>query len=159
MTSKPTYLGLLNAISNGETQAAGYFTAWLKLTTDPEVRTLVRIVANREAEHGLAFEKRILELGYTLIERPFPDAAEKLAYLSDPGHSDLDRLLFLGYGETREDPFGGLFNDHSIDPQTGALLGRYVAEERDTIRRLRALTEALKSRTKKSGDPDRVAAE
>jgi hypothetical protein len=159
MTSKPTYLGLLNAISNGETQAAGYFTAWLKLTTDPEVRSLVRIVANREAEHGLAFEKRILELGYTLIERPFPEAAEKLAYLSDPNHSDLDRLLFLGYGETREDPFSGLFNDHSIDPQTGALLGRYVAEERDTIRRLRALTETLRSRAKQSGDPDRVAAE
>lgn len=159
MTSKPTYLGLLNAISNGETQAAGYFTAWLKLTTDPEVRSLVRIVANREAEHGLAFEKRILELDYTLIERPFPDAAEKLAYLSDPSHSDLERLLFLGYGETREDPFGGLFNDHSIDPQTGALLGRYLAEERDTVRRLRALTESLKSRAKQSGGPDRVAAE
>ena len=47
----------------------------------------------------------------------------------------------------------------SIDPQTGALLGRYVAEERDTIRRLRALTETLRSRAKQSGDPDRVAAE
>ena len=159
MTTKPTYLGLLNAVSNGETQAAGYFNAWLRLTTDPEVRAVVRVVANREAEHGLAFEKRLLELGYDLIERAFPDAAEKLAYLSDPAHSDLDRLLFLGYGEPREDPFGGLFNDHSIDPQTGALLGRYVAEERDTIRRLRALTELLKSRAKQSGDPARVAAE
>jgi hypothetical protein len=159
MTTKPTYLGLLNAISNGETQAAGYFTAWLKLTNDSDVLSVVRIVANREAEHGLAFEKRILELGYTLIERVFPDAAEKLAYLSDPSRSDLDRLLFLGYGETREDPFGGLFDDHSIDPQTGALLGRYVAEERDTIRRLRALTALLRSRPQQSGDPGRVAAE
>jgi hypothetical protein len=33
-----------------------------------------------------------------------------------------------------------------------------TAEERDTIRRLRALTETLKSRQTQSGDPGRVAA-
>ena len=146
MPAKPTYLGLLNTISNGETQASRYFYAWLKQTTDPAVRAVVEIVANREAEHGLAFEKRILELGYSLIERPNPAADEKVAYLSDPAHSDLDRVLYLGYGEERDDPFGKLFDDHSIDPQTGALLGRFVAEERDTIRRLRALATTLKSR-------------
>jgi hypothetical protein len=146
MTTKPTYLGLLNAISNGETQAARYFKAWLAQTTDPDVRSVVQLVAVREAEHGLAFEKRIVELGYTLRDRPSPEADEKLAYLSDPARSDLDRLLFLGYGAPRDDPFGKLFDDRSIDPQTGALLGRYLAEERDTIRRLRALTETLKDR-------------
>ena len=146
MTAKPTYLGLLNAISNGETQAARYFKAWLALTTDPDVLPVVQLVAIREAEHGMAFEKRIVELGYTLIERPNPAAEEKLVYLSDSTRSDLDRLLYLGYGEPRDDPFGKLFEDHSIDPQTGALLGRYVAEERDSIRRLRSLAETLKSR-------------
>ena len=146
MTTKPTYLGLLNAISNTETQAARYFQAWLELTTDPAVRSVVQLVAVREAEHGLAFEKRILELGYTLIGRPDKKAEEKLAYLSEPAKTDLDRLLYLGYGEPRDDPFGQFFSDHTIDPQTGALLGRYIAEERDTVRRLRALTETLKSR-------------
>lgn len=146
MTTKPTYLGLLNAISNTETQAARYFQAWLELTTDPAVRSVVQVVAVREAEHGLAFEKRILELGYTLIGRPDKKAEEKLAYLSDPAKTDLDRLLYLGYGEPRDDPFGEFFSDHTIDPQTGALLGRYIAEERDTVRRLRALAETLKSR-------------
>ena len=38
---------------------------------------------NREAEHGLAFEKRVLELGYSLIERANPEAGAKLAVLSD----------------------------------------------------------------------------
>ena len=71
MSTKPSYLGLLNAVSNGETHAARYFNAWLRLTTDPEVRAVVRMVANREGEHGLAFEKRLIELGYALIERPF----------------------------------------------------------------------------------------
>jgi rubrerythrin len=147
MTTKPTYLGLLNAISNGETQAARYFKAWLDLTTDPVVRAVLQVVVNREAEHGLAFEKRLLELGYSLIERPNPEAEAKLAVLSDPNRSDLDKILYLGYGEPRDDPFGQLFNDHSIDPQTGGLLGRYIAEERDTIRRLRALAEALNNRS------------
>jgi rubrerythrin len=147
MTTKPTYLGLLNAISNGETQAAGYFKAWLDLATDPAVRSVLQVVVNREAEHGLAFEKRLLELGYSLIERPSPEAEAKLAVLSDPNRSDLDKILYLGYGEPRDDPFGQLFADHSIDPQTGGLLGRYIAEERDTIRRLRALAETLSNRS------------
>ncbi|MBV8191220.1 MAG: hypothetical protein JO339_28550, partial [Alphaproteobacteria bacterium] len=124
MTTKPTYLGLLNAISNGETQAARYFKAWLDLTADPTVRSVLQVVVNREAEHGLAFEKRLIELGYGLIERPSPDAEAKLAVLADPDRSDLDKILYLGYGEPRDDPLGRLFDDHSIDPQTGGLLGR-----------------------------------
>ncbi|MBV8190678.1 MAG: hypothetical protein JO339_25785 [Alphaproteobacteria bacterium] len=147
MTTKPTYLGLLNAISNGETQAARYFKAWLDLTSDPAVRAVLQVVVNREAEHGLAFEKRLLELGFSLIERPSAEAEAKLGVLSDPNRSDLDKILYLGYGEPRDDLFGRLFDDHSIDPQTGGLLGRYVAEERDTIRRLRALAETLKDRS------------
>jgi hypothetical protein len=50
----------------------------------------------------------------------------------------------LGYGEPRDGPFGQLFDDHSIDARTGALLGRYIAEERDTIRQLRMLSQTLK---------------
>jgi rubrerythrin len=147
-SGKPTYLGLLNAIANGEARAGRYFGAWLKLTKDPEVRRVVEIVANREAEHGFAFEKRIIELGYSLLDRPDPKADEKMAFLSNSKKGDLEKLLFLGYGEDREDPFGTFFDDHSIDPQTGALMGRYLAEERDTIRRLRALTEMLKVRAR-----------
>jgi hypothetical protein len=38
--------------------------------------------------------------------------------------------------------FDGFFRDHSIDIQTGGLLGRYIAEERDTLR----LVSACKAR-------------
>lgn len=147
MTPKPTYLGLLNAISVAETKAARYFDAWVALTDDPEVRAVVKLVAVREAEHGLAFEKRVVELGYTLIDRPDPKAEAKLAYVSQPGISDLDRLEYLGYGAPREDdPFGDFMKDRTIDIETGALMGRYIAEERDTIRRLCALAQSLKAR-------------
>ena len=43
-----------------------------------------------------------------------------------------------GGGEDAPDPFAGFFNDTTIDPETGALLGRYIAEERDSGRRLKA---------------------
>ena len=39
--------------------------------------------------------------------------------------------------------------DTTIDPQTGALLGRFIAEERDTGRRLKACYQALKNSAEK----------
>jgi hypothetical protein len=44
-----------------------------------------------------------------------------------------------------DDQFGKLFDDESIDPQTGALLGRFVAEERDSGRRLKAAYQQLEN--------------
>ena len=43
------------------------------------------------------------------------------------------------------DIFDKFFSDHSIDVQTGELLGRYIAEERDSGRRLRACYLAVKA--------------
>jgi hypothetical protein len=34
------------------------------------------------------------------------------------------------------DAFAKFFSDNTIDPETGALLGRYIAEERDSGRRI-----------------------
>jgi hypothetical protein len=44
------------------------------------------------------------------------------------------------------DIFDGVFKDHSIDIRTGELLGRYIAEERDSARLLRSCYEQLKGR-------------
>ena len=59
--------------------------------------------------------------------------------------SDLEKLDLLGYAKEREGPdvFDNFFSDHSIDITTGALLGRYIAEERDTIRMLQSCRERL----------------
>ena len=38
MTTKPTYLGLLNAIALNETRAYHYLQGWIATTPDPEVR-------------------------------------------------------------------------------------------------------------------------
>jgi hypothetical protein len=63
--------------------------------------------------------------------------------------SDLEKFEAFGYGrdgEMSRDPFKGIFDDESIDIQTGELLGRYVAEERDSGRRLRACYAVLRER-------------
>ena len=148
MTRKPSYLGLLNAIANGEAEAGVYLNAWAAVTDDPEVRHALLTVSAREHEHGAAFAKRINELGFEVQPRPDPKAAQRLRLARSATTSDLDKLEKLGFGRDPSGPdiFDRMVNDHSIDIATGALLGRYNAEERDTGRLLHALVKKLRRR-------------
>jgi len=140
MSDKPSYLGALNAIVNGERRGFEFLNAWSETSPDPDISLALKTVALREAEHAATFEKRMCELGYTLREKSDPkfDKTMKLA-CSDA--SDLEKFQKLGYDkspdETGEDQLLQLLADKSIDPQTGALLGRFIAEERDSGRILR----------------------
>ena len=139
-SKKPSYLGLLNAVSLGETRAADYLDAWISVTRDPEVERALRTVAAREREHGAAFAKRIDELGYTVQDRPEPNQAKRMR-LARSAKSDVEKLEAFGFSRDPNLPdiFDRFFKDHTIDVQTGALLGRYVAEERDTLRLLHSV--------------------
>ena len=153
MSDKPSYLGLLNAVSLAETEAHEYLTAWAAVTPHDGVKATLLTVAAREGEHGMSFAKRINELGYNL--RPGPDdpkRAERLSIACSTEMSDYDKMHTLGVARIAEDVaktgpdvFDKFFADHSIDIQTGALLGRYIAEERDSGRRLRACYLAVKA--------------
>jgi hypothetical protein len=146
VSDKPSYLGLLNAVSLAESAAHEYLTAWAAVTPHEGVKATLLTVAAREGEHGMSFAKRINELGYNL--RPGPDdpkRAERLAMACSTEMSDYDKMHALGVARIAEesgkdgpDIFDKFFADHSIDIQTGELLGRYIAEERDSGRRLRA---------------------
>ena len=149
MSDKPSYLGLLNAISLGEGNAHRYLRAWAEKISDPDVRDVIQTVAIREGEHALAFEKRLCELGYSLREKPDPNSDRAMEIVTSD-RSDLEKFEALGLGGSGggggEDPFGRMFEDTTIDIQTGELLGRYIAEERDSGRRLRACYQVLKER-------------
>lgn len=155
MTDKPSYLGLLNAISNAEGEAHCYLTAWAEATRRDDVRAVIETVALREGEHGLAFAKRMCELGFGVMKREDPKAAERMAIACSATLSDLEKFEQLGLGEPevegRPDIFAGMFADSTIDIQTGALLGRYIAEERDSGRLLRACRSALESEAASNG--------
>lgn len=152
---KPRFLGLLNEISEAERRGSVYLTTWADRCTDPEVEATLRTVAAREAEHSASFARRVVELGFRVRTRP--DNAEETHRLELVQSERDDRAIFeaLGYGKAlpadEPDIFDGYFADHTIDPATGALLGRFIAEERDSGRILRRAYADLVARTGAAG--------
>lgn len=149
MAEKPTYLGLLNTIAVVETRAHAYLTAWADVTPDPGVRTVLRTVAAREGEHGMSFAKRVNELGFNVRENDDPTFETRME-IARSDRSDLEKIealeLLRFCSADEPDVFDTMFRDHSIDIQTGALLGRYIAEERDTLRLLQGCCAQLRAR-------------
>lgn len=148
MSEKPSYLGLLNAIAVGELGGETLFQAWAATTTSHDVRCVLQTVALREGEHARAFAKRIDELGYSVRDRPDPDLAGRVQIARSTTMSDCEKFERLGFAKdpgTGPDIFARFFDDISMDIQTGELMGRYVSEERDTGRRLRACHAALRA--------------
>jgi rubrerythrin len=148
MGKKPSYLGLLNAIAFAEGEAAEYLGAWAAVTPDPDVRRALRTVCAREAEHSAAFTKRLDELGYEVIPKPSTDHAKRLRFAKST-KTDLEKLSKFGFERdpSLPDVFDKMFANHDIDVTTGALLGRYIAEERDTARLLHGLCRKLHRRS------------
>jgi hypothetical protein len=140
MSDKPSYLGALNAIVNGERRGFEFLNAWSQMSPDPDISLMLKTVALREAEHAATFEKRMCELGYTLKEKTDTNF-DKTMTLACSDVPDLTKFEKLGYDKTPderdEDQLLQLLANKSIDPQTGALLGRFIAEERDSGRILR----------------------
>ena len=166
MSDKPSYLGLLNAIAIGESQAHCYLSAWIDKTRDPDVKATLSTVAAREGEHGMSFAKRINELGYSVRARDDGGAFDKRLAIAGSDRTDLEKMEKLGLGQLdtgdKPDFFDGVFKDHSIDIKTGELLGRYIAEERDSGRLLKCCYDELKARAgkrvaKAAADDDRLA--
>ena len=147
MSEKPSYLGLLNAIAVAESSAHEYLQAWIAVTPSAEVRSVLCTVAAREGEHGMSFAKRLDELGYEVRTKADPGRAKRLE-IAGSDRSDFEKMKAFGLNrlDSRDesDLFDGFFRDHSIDIRTGELLGRYIAEERDSGRLLRSCYEQLK---------------
>ena len=144
---KPKYLGLLNAISNAESAAGVYLTAWADVTPDPNLACTLRLVAARESSHGDVFCRRIAELGFELRKKVDPKGYEILSKLANPNVSDLEKV---GDREDRDtDPFGDIrrrIAEGEFDPMTANLLTWYIAEEIDSGRRLREAYACVRER-------------
>jgi hypothetical protein len=149
---KPSYLGLLNAISLAETNAGVYLRAWADATEDDDLAATLRLVAARETSHGELFCRRLCELGYDLRRKPDPKAAALLAKYANPEISDCEKV-----GEAREeqgDPFREInaqLADGVFDPMTANMLTWYVAEERDSGKRLKAAYDCVREKADGGG--------
>ncbi len=154
MSKKPSYIGLLNAIANGERDGYELFSAWSNSTSDKLLQPTLNMIAVREMEHSWAFEKRLSELGFSL-RRTVNKSLKKQARLLKSKASDEDKFASFGIGLTSDKPQNEvdsllqILADKSIDPQTGELMGRFISEERDTGRQLAKAFRALKVRNKK----------
>jgi hypothetical protein len=159
MSEKPTFLGLLNSVSLGESAAHCYLEEWIAVTEHDGVRDTLQKVSVREGEHGKAFAKRINELGYNLKPKDDPGQAKRMEIAGSCEMTDLEKMEAFGLGRLdsgdKPDVFEKFFADKTIDPITGALLGRYIAEERDSGRLLKACYEQLCA---EAGRPPRSSA-
>ena len=154
--TKPRYLGLLNAISLGETHAGIYLRAWADATSDDDLACTLRLVAARESSHGDVFCRRLCELGYDLRPKVDAGAAERIARYANPKISDLEKIG-RSRNEVDKDPFGEIeqkMKEGFYDPLTCNLLGWYICEERDSLKRLR---EAYARVRAKAGEATRPA--
>lgn len=174
MATKPTYVGLLNAIANGERGGHQLFSSWSAATKDKKLKKTLDAIAVREMEHSWAFEKRLSELGYEL--RPPADesgrqALAKQVELLASKASEKEKFASFGIVKQAKDKAKAgkksskksakkaaadepdkllrILSDPSIDPATGALMGRFIAEERDTGRLLRKAFKDYHQRGKK----------
>lgn len=149
-SQQPSYLGLLNAIAVAETEAERFLLGWANITDNPEVEKALRFVAMREGEHGKAFAKRMLELGYE-VRWPSSERADAQFAMACSSMSDIEKFEAFGLGRKPGGPdvFDRMFENKDLDPVTGGLLGRYIAEERDSGRILRAARKCAKASAKK----------
>ncbi len=147
MTVEPTYLPLLRRIANAECNAEVYLSAWAGATPRADVRSVIATVALREGEHTKAFQKRICELGFDVVIEEAPETAQRAAIGGAADLTDREKFEKLGLGQrpdpTVADRWDTYFEDKTIDPRTGELLGRFIAEERDSLRLLADCYEAL----------------
>jgi len=156
--TKPSYLGLLNAISLAETDAGHYLTAWANATDDEELACTLRLVAARETSHGDVFCRRLSELGYDLIQKPDPKAAERLARYANPKISDCEKVGPERV-ETR-DTFADIkkaMADGVYDTMTCNLLQWYIQEEEDSGRRLREVYANVRAKAGMTSAPAKKA--
>lgn len=136
-TQSPSYIAALNQIALTEYRACEFYLAWARATRDPDVEHVMRVVALRELEHASAIQQRIFELGHLPIDGPhdFGGQCDEWLELFRSEASDLEKFRGFGFSDPDhlpKDNFHEIFLDDTIDSETGALLGRYIAEERES---------------------------
>lgn len=151
---KPAYLGQLNAISLAESEAGVYLEAWANATDDADLACCLRLVAARERSHGEVFCRRIAELGYELMPKSDPKAAERLAKYANPKIPDVDKLgspepdpeIQTFFADTERKIAEGYFDDLTCN-----LMQWYINEEKDSGRRLREAYACVREKAAMNG--------
>ncbi len=144
------YLGLLNDIASGEKRAGIHLAAWAGQTQDPELKSCLSLVADRETSHYHIFKRRISELGHSWIENDAPDFEERLRVSS----SEMPYIEKIRWGKAQQaqrqgptirERYEAAIADETVDPLTRSLLRWFSDVEADSGSLLRQAYEAIET--------------
>ena len=131
------YLELLNDIASGEKRAGIHLAAWAGKTQDPELKSSLSLVADRETSHYHIFKRRISELGYSWIENDARDFQERLR-VSSSDMPDIEKIRWgkaeqaKRQGPTIRERYEAAISDETVDPLTRSLLRWFSDVEADS---------------------------
>lgn len=159
---EPTYFQALRTIAKREGATEKWILKWSETTSDEKLSGMLRWIAVREGEHSIIFRKRVQELTGELIPESGGNdgrVSDAMEIVSSSDLTDKEKFERMGIGNPK-DPNGprtdtahasphNIFDKKDIDPVTGELLGRYIAEERDTGKHLGAYYAALCEKAEK----------
>ena len=137
MADKPEYIDLLNDIRLQEARAGVYLEAWANKTSNPDLKECLSFVATREYSHGDIFERRVKELGGSLVDVPDPDFDEKVRLVSSDV-SDAEKIVQLREMRSRQplptvrERYEAATVDEEVDPLTRSLLRWFTDVENDS---------------------------
>ena len=144
------YIELLNDIASGERQHGIYIQAWADKTQDPELKSCLSLVADRETSHYHIFKRRISELGHSWEENDAPDFEERLRV----SRSDMPDIEKIRWGKAQQaqrqgpairERYEAAIADETVDPLTRSLLRWFSDVEADSGSLLRQAYEAIET--------------
>jgi len=146
-SEREAVMRFLETVSPAETNGGEAIRKWLEVCTTECIRGGLQMVAEREAYHGRAFERRLKELGGTFVNKPPEEYTKSLAYLGNASVSDLEKLQrgakrFPNPDETIRPlfEFAELLKE---DLQTKEMVNLFAQDELSTLKWQNALCEKL----------------
>ncbi len=144
------YMGLLNDIASGEKRAGIHLAAWADKTHDPELKSCLSLVADRETSHYHIFKRRIIELGHSWKENDAPDFEERLT-VSSSDMPDIEKIRWgkaqqaQRLGPTIRERYEAAIADETVDPLTRSLLRWFSDVEADSGSLLRQVYDGIET--------------
>ena len=157
-SEREAVMRFLENVSAAETNGGEAIRKWLEVCTTDCIRGGLQMVAEREAYHGRAFERRLKELGGTMANRDTEEFRKNLAYLGNASVTDYQKLH---RGATRfpnpEETIRPLFEFAALlkeDLQTKEMVQLFAQDELSTLKWQNGLCELL---TKMQADSSAAA--
>ena len=144
------YMELLNDIASGEMRAGIHLAAWAGKTGDPELKSCLSLVADRETSHYHIFKRRISELGSSWKENDAPEFEERLR-VSSSDMADVEKIRWgkaqqaQRQGPTIQARYEAAIADETVDPLTRSLLRWFSDVEADSGSLLRLVYDGIEA--------------